>query len=75
LDKIDSDAVIDVIAQMTGAPMNTLNSDEKVADIRNQRAQQQQAQSQLVEADMMSDMVEKAGNTERNLAQAERARK
>lgn len=75
LDKINSDVVIDVISQMSGAPMQILNSDDDVENIRVQRAQAQQAQMEMMAVEQGANVMEKAGNTERNLAQADRARK
>lgn len=47
LDKIDSDQVIDLYADMTGVPSGVVRSDEDVAKIREQRVKAQQQQQQL----------------------------
>jgi len=44
MDKLDSDQVIDEVADMTGAPGSIIRSDEAVVQIRQNRAKQQQMQ-------------------------------
>lgn len=46
LDKLDTDQVIDEYAQATGVPAKIIRSDEAVAELRKQRAAQEQAQHQ-----------------------------
>jgi len=44
LDKVDTDQILDVYAEMTSIPPGIVREDEKVEGIRNQRARAQQAQ-------------------------------
>ena len=46
LDKIDTDQLLDIYGDMTSIPAGIVRSDESVAEIRKQRAQQQQAAQQ-----------------------------
>lgn len=57
LDKIKSDKVVDVYADMTSVPPNIVRSDDEVKLIRDQRAKAQQAQAQ---AQMMQAQVQNA---------------
>jgi hypothetical protein len=62
LDKVDLDQVIDEVAKMVGTPSSIIKSDEVVAQLRQAKAQQQQAQ-QLGQAAMTAaDVAGKAGN-------------
>lgn len=49
LDKIDEDAVLDITQEVTGAPRRMFRSDEAIAKLRSDRAQQQQI-AQMTEA-------------------------
>lgn len=60
LDKINADAVIDEYVKITGANPIIVNSDEKVAAIRQQRAQQQQAEQMAASAQPMEQTANAA---------------
>ncbi len=63
LDKINRDEAITVYSQLVDAPAKVLNSDEQVAQIRQQRAQQQQAS-------MAADNAQKMAGAANDLSQA-----
>uniref|UniRef100_A0A6M3K5G6 Putative head tail connector protein n=1 Tax=viral metagenome TaxID=1070528 RepID=A0A6M3K5G6_9ZZZZ len=63
LDKFNSDEAADEYSIMTGVPPNMVNSAEEVAQIRAQRAQQQQAM-------MQAQAMQQGSEVARNLAQA-----
>lgn len=46
LDKIKSDKIVDVYADMTSVPPNIVRSDDEVQELRNQRAEAQRAQAE-----------------------------
>jgi hypothetical protein len=46
LDKINGDKMLDKYSEYLGTPASILNSEEEIQNIRDQRAQQQQTQSQ-----------------------------
>lgn len=57
LDKFDFDEAVDQIADMNGTPPKVVRSDEDVAKIRKQKAQQQQAMAQM---EVMGNMAQSA---------------
>jgi hypothetical protein len=54
LDKFDVDEAVDQTAKMLGAPASIVRSDEDVAALRQQRAEQQQAMEQMAAAQQMA---------------------
>lgn len=64
LDKVDFDQSIDERADILGIPPNLVVPDEEVAEIRKQRAQQQQAME-------MAAMAQQAGQTARDMSQTD----
>ena len=64
LDKIDTDQMIDVYGELTSIPPGIIRPDEKVQEIRQNRAQAQQAQ---VQAQQIRDVTQSA----RDLSQAD----
>lgn len=54
LDKLDTDQVIDEYAQATGVPAKIIRSDEAVAELRKQRAAQEQQQKQMEQLAQMA---------------------
>jgi len=63
LDKVNSDQIVDVYAEITSIPPGIVRSDDEVAGIRDSRAQAAQRQQQ-------SEMLNQASQTAKNLAQA-----
>lgn len=66
LDKFDSDAWADRYADMLGIDPELVVADDKVALIRNQRAQQQEAAQKAAMANSAADTAQKLGNTPTN---------
>jgi len=64
LDKIDTDQLIDVYADLTSIPPGIVRTDEDVEALRASRAKAQQAQA-------MSEMVQKSAGAARDLSQAD----
>ncbi|WP_186425088.1 portal protein [Cupriavidus metallidurans] len=62
LDKFDSDKWADVYADMLGVDPELIVPDDKVALIRQQRAQAQQAAQQAAMANSVADTAQKLGN-------------
>ena len=62
LDKFDSDKWADVYADMLGIDPELIVTDDKVALVRKQRAQQQQAAQQAAMANSAADTAQKLGN-------------
>jgi hypothetical protein len=54
LDKINFDEALDQVAEMNGVPPNLLRSDEEVAQIRAQRAEQMAQQERMAQAAQMT---------------------
>jgi hypothetical protein len=63
LDIFDDDAIVRELAEINGMPAKTLNSKEIVAQMREARAQQQQEQMDLQNAEV-------ASNSAMNMARA-----
>ena len=62
LDKIDTDQLVDELAQRLGVPASIIRSDEQVAQIREQRAQAQaQAQAEASAAMQMEQLAKLGG--------------
>ena len=55
LDKLDGDQAVDEYSNAVGGPASIINSDDKVAGIRSDRAQQQQMQQMAAMAQPMKD--------------------
>ena len=63
LDKFDSDQAIDEYHERKGAPPRIVRSDEQVAEIRAQRAQQQRQAQMAAEAQQAVNMAQQLGKT------------
>lgn len=63
LDKIDTDQLLDIYGDMTSIPAGIVRSDESVAEIRKQRAQQQQAAQQAELAKQGAVTAKELSNT------------
>jgi hypothetical protein len=63
LDKIDTDAMVDGYAEMTGIPPNMVVPDDKVAQIRQQKAEAVQQQQQM-------QMLQQGADTAKSLSQS-----
>lgn len=70
LDKFDSDAWADEYADMLGIDPALVVANDKVAIIRNNRAQQQQAAQKAAMANSAADTAQKLGNTPTNTSNA-----
>lgn len=68
IDKIDADEAIDEISDITGVPSRIINSDDKVQAIREQRAQAQAQEAQLLQAQAMAQTYKTAAEGDRNVA-------
>ncbi|AQW29119.1 portal protein [Ralstonia syzygii] len=66
LDKFDSDKWADVYADMLGVDPELIVADDKVALVRQQRAQQQQAAQQAAMVNQAADTAQKLGSTPTN---------
>ena len=66
IDKINADETIDEVFDITGVTTRILNSDDKVKQIREQRAQAQAAQQQLIEAQSAAQTYKTAAEGDRN---------
>jgi len=64
LDKVDTDQILDVYAEMTSIPPGIVREDDAVAGMRDQRAKAQQAQQ-------MTEMINQSANAAKNLSQAD----
>lgn len=64
LDKLDGDQLVDVYADMLGVPPELIVADDKVAIIRQQRAQQQAAATQPAVAQQMADTAKTMSDTD-----------
>lgn len=62
LDKIDIDQTLDVYAEMTSVPPGIIRSDEKVEEIRRQRAEAQAQQQKAQEMAMMAKSARDLGS-------------
>ena len=62
LDKFDADQAVDLMAELTGTPPEVVRSDEDVASIRRNRAQQQQALVNAEREMQEADVAAKLGN-------------
>jgi hypothetical protein len=63
LDKIDTDQMIDIYADITSVPPGIVRTDEAVAEIRGQRQQMQQAQQAAMVAKDAASATQSLGNT------------
>jgi hypothetical protein len=68
LDKFDADQAVDEYAEMIGAPPSVITSDDKVAEIRSQRAQQQQAAQQAEAAASMAPAMKQGAEAAKVLS-------
>jgi hypothetical protein len=58
LDKINFDEALDQVAEMNGVPPNLLRSDEEVAQIRQQRAEEMAQQQQMAQAAQLAGLAQ-----------------
>jgi hypothetical protein len=63
MDKIDGDEIVDFVANRFNLPQELIVSDEKVAQAREQRAEQEQAAAQQEQQLAQAEMIQKAGPT------------
>jgi hypothetical protein len=63
LDKIDTDQMIDIYADITSVPPGIVRTDEAVAEIRGQRQQMQQAQQAAMVAKDAASATQRLGKT------------
>jgi PBP1b-binding outer membrane lipoprotein LpoB len=66
IDKINADETIDEVFDITGVTSRILNSDDKVKQIREQRAQAQAQQQQMIEAQAAAQTYKTAAEGDRN---------
>jgi hypothetical protein len=71
LDKIDEDKTIDIIAQIKSINPKMIRSDKDVADIREGRAQQEQAQAQLSAAQQGAYIMNTAAGADKQIKEAQ----
>ena len=74
-DKIDFDATVDYIAQLTYTNPKVIRDDAEVADIREGRAEQQQMMAQLEMVKQGTETVREGAAADKDLAMAEAAGK
>lgn len=74
VDKINTDAAVDEIFDISGVSTRILNTDDNVRKIREARAQAQQQEAQLLQAQSMAQTYKAAAEGERNVktSQADR---
>lgn len=70
LDKLDVDQLIDVFSDLTGIPPGIVRPDELVAQIREQRAQQQAQQQKLAALQQAGTMAKDIGSAAQSLTNA-----
>lgn len=70
LDKLDADQTLDEYADMIGAPPKILVTDEKVKEVRAQRAQAQAQQAAAEQAATLAPAAESGANAAATLAEA-----
>ncbi len=69
-DKINVDKTVDIIWDVTGAPIKILRSDNEVDAIRQNRAQEAAKQQEMLMLQQGADVVEKGSQVDKNLADA-----
>lgn len=72
LDKINADEVVNTIANITGLPANIVLSDDEVRKLREQRAEAQAQEAQLMQAQALAQTYKTASEGDKNAAQIER---
>ena len=70
LDKLDMDEAVDQYAKKLGVPAVVVVSDENVAAIREQRAQQQAQMEQMAAAQQMAQTAQQSAGAVNQVAQA-----
>ena len=70
LDKIDTDRVVDETWNITGAPVRVLRDDAEIQAIRENRAQQQAQQQELMMADSIAKTGKNAASADKTNAEA-----
>jgi hypothetical protein len=70
LDKLDADEAVDQYATMLGVPTSIVRSDEAVASLRAQRAQEERRQQQMMEAQEMAKTAQQGAGAVNQAAQA-----
>ena len=71
LDKINADEVVTTIANITGLPASMIYSDDEVRKLREQRAEAQAQEAQLMQAQALAQTYKTASEGDRNAAQIE----
>lgn len=71
LDKINADEIVNTIVNITGIPVSMTYSDDEVRKIREQRAQAQAQEAQLMQAQALAQTYKTASEGDRNAAQIE----
>lgn len=71
LDKINADEVVTTIANITGLPASMIYSDDEVRKLREQRAEAQAQEAQLMQAQALAQTYKTAAEGDRNAAQIE----
>ena len=71
LDKINADEVVTTIANITGLPASMIYSDDEVRKLREQRAEAQAQEAQLMQAQTLAQTYKTASEGDRNAAQIE----
>jgi hypothetical protein len=74
LDKLDADQSIDEYAEMIGVPSGLVLADEKVAEMRQARAQQMQQQQQLEAAATLAPAMQQGAQAAKVLSEADAPR-
>lgn len=71
LDKINADEIVTTIANITGLPASMIYSDDEVRKLREQRAEAQAQEAQLMQAQALAQTYKTASEGDRNAAQIE----
>ena len=71
LDKVNGDKAVDIISQIRGISPEMINSDEQVAQTRQQRAEAQAQAMQQQQMAQMAQTADQGASAEKQLAEAE----
>lgn len=69
IDKIDTDKVIDIVAEVTGTDPRILRDDREIAEIREARAQQAAQQEQIAQVEQVAEVARVASEADKNTRQ------
>ena len=75
VDKIDTDATVDIIAKILTVDPRLIRDEKQVADIRAARAKAQQEANQLAQAHVLSEAGKNAADAQHSSAKAEAVKK